>query len=161
MRITFVHRGLRCLASVFIAGLLFVGCQQQEEHSATPTPAVAGTFTGQDLPSKVEELNGTPLYSVSKELTGVAKLEGATYLLIAPQDPTKALLVQEKGATPESLSGRESKPIKISGAKTTTDSADLVKHVKERYEMDLQVDDAGKVVVLQVVGPTESGSNGE
>ena len=158
MRNSLLQRSSCGLVAILAAGVLLTGCQQESAPTATVTPASAGTFTGQDLPSKVENLNGTPLYSISKELTEASKLEGATYLLIAPQDPTMALLVQEKGLTPDELSGRESKPTTISGVKTTTSLPQVVQHVKERYELDLQVNDKGEVVVLQAGAPVQTGS---
>jgi hypothetical protein len=105
-------------------------------------------YTGQELPAAVEELEGTPLYSGSEELTRLAGGPDAVYLLIAPQDPSKALLVQEKGAEPSAVTGRESKPIKVSGSKKSLKSEPLLKHVQERYELELQTDPSGGVVLL-------------
>lgn len=160
------------LTPCLLAGLLLAGCQQ-EEPAPTPTTTVAGTFTGQELPEEIEQLSGTPLYSVSEELTGVAATEDACFLLIAPQDPTKALLVQEKGSKPADLASRESQTTDFSGTKTTKKSDALVTHVKERYELDLQVSESGDVVILNVEPPaatssaetesaeTEAGAEGE
>jgi hypothetical protein len=139
------------LAVVYMA-IILVGCQQGAPTETPSTPAVAGTFTGQDLAESIEELEGTPLYSISQEITDVAKVEGAAFLLIAPQDPTKALLVVEVQTTPADLAKRDSKQTKYSGKRKTMDSQALVDLVRERYELELQTDDQGKVVVLQT-GP--------
>ena len=128
--------------------VLLPGCSKSEPTTAQ-TPAASGTFTGQDLPDAVEQLEGTPLYTSATELAPLHKLEGACFLLIAPQSPDKTLMVFEEGAKAESLSTRESKPIKVSGTKETLESPDLVKHVKERYGLDLQMNEAGQVVYLK------------
>jgi len=109
-----------------------------------------GTFTGQDLPEKIEELKGTPLYSISEELSSVAEIPGAAFLLIAPQDPTKALLVVEQETLPADLAKRASKPIALSGKKESKKSESLAAHVKERYELELKSDANGDIIVLMV-----------
>ena len=152
------------LSACLLAGLLLTGCNQ-ETPAPQPTAVEAGTFTGQKLPDKVEQLDGTPLYSISEELTTVAKAEDACFLLIAPQDPTKALLVKESGTKPAELATRESKMTKFSGSKSTMKSESLVAHVKENYQLDLQVDN-GEVVVLSVSAPdatpdVDAGAEGE
>ena len=76
-------------------------------------------------------------------------LDGASYLLIAPQDPLKALLVLEPGAVPAELAKRESKLVKLSGKKESAESQALLELVKERYQLELQTDDSGRVVVLR------------
>ncbi|HIB65042.1 MAG TPA: hypothetical protein EYO33_08020 [Phycisphaerales bacterium] len=154
MRNSLLQRSSCGLVAILAAGVLLTGCSQ--ESAPTATPAAAGTFSGQELPNKVDNLDGTPLYSISKELTEASKLEGATYLLIAPQNPTMALLVQEKGTAPDELSGRESKPTTLSGVKTTSALPEVVQLVKERYELDLQVNDKGEVVILQATAPVPS-----
>ena len=138
-----------CSVSLLLMGLLGTGCSQTAPSQTAPSPEVAGTFTGQDLPSEVEELEGTPLYSISGELSGMHQFDGAAYLLIAPQDPTKALLVSESGVAPAELSKRESKPTKISGVKELIDSEKLKNHVTERYQMALQTNADGKVILLK------------
>ena len=128
-----------------------VGCSG-ESAKPSPTPEAVGTYTGQDLPEVVEQLEGTPLYSQSAELTPLAKVQGATYLLIAPQDPLKALLVVEEGASPEEVSKRESGPVKLAGKSETLDAPALVEHVKAQYQLDLKTDEKGKVIVVKVSG---------
>ena len=49
------------------------GCSG-ESAVPSPTPEAVGTYTGQDLPEVVEQLEGTPLYSQSAELTTLAKV---------------------------------------------------------------------------------------
>ena len=138
-----------CSVSLLLLGLLGTGCSQKTPSQAAPTPEVAGTFTGQELPTEVEELDGTPLYSISEEISGLHEFDGAAYLLIAPQDPTKALLVSESGVSPADLSKRESKPSTISGVKELIDSEKLKNHVTERYQLALQTNASGKVILLK------------
>jgi hypothetical protein len=135
--------------------LAVAGCSG-ESAAPSPTPEAVGTYTGQDLPEVVEQLEGTPLYSQSSELTPLAKVQGATYLLIAPQDPLKALLVVEEGASPEEVSKRQSGPVKLAGKSETLDAPALVDHVKAQYQLDLKTDDKGKVIVLKVSGVPSS-----
>lgn len=137
------------LVSTLTMACFLSGCRQDSPAPAE-TPQTAGTFTGQELPEKVEELEGTPLYSGSEEIHSLLALDGASYLLIAPQDPLKAVLVLEPGAVPAELAKRESKPVKLSGKKEVADSKALVDLVKQRYELDLQTDTEGRVVVLRV-----------
>lgn len=124
------------------------GCKSEEPAPATPVEV--GTFTGQSLPETVEKLEGTPLYSSSKEISGLAKFNGAAYLLIAPQDPTKALIVVEPGANPEEVSQRPSQPITLAGSRDTVEGKELASQIKERYQLDLQTTADGKVETLLV-----------
>ncbi|MFA5506002.1 MAG: hypothetical protein WC314_16395 [Vulcanimicrobiota bacterium] len=125
------------------------GCSGNGSTSPA-TPQAVGTYTGQDLPEVVEELEGTPLYTGSTELTGLAQAQGATYLLIAPQDPLKALLVVEEGTTAEQVAQRQSAPVKLAGTRGTLDAQPLIEHVKANYELDLKTDEQGRIIVLNV-----------
>ena len=137
------------LAPALALTVIVSGCSG-ESATPSPTPQAVGTFTGQDLPQVVEELEGTPIYSESVDLAPLTNLNGATYLLIAPQDPLKALLVVEEGAKPEDVSKRESAMLKLTGKSESIEAGDLVKHVKDEYQLDLKTDDQGKVIVLRV-----------
>lgn len=146
------HSAKTALFALALAAAV-VGCSG-EPAAPSPTPEAVGTYTGQDLPDVVEELEGTPLYSQSAELTPLAKVQGATYLLIAPQDPLKALVVVEEGASPEEVAKRKSEPVKLAGKRETLDAQALVDHVKAQYQLDLKTDDKGQVIVLKVAkGP--------
>jgi hypothetical protein len=147
-------RTSRALAAAMGAALLLLGgCQGQPPSggevsaSASPTPNV---YTGQSLPAKVDRLNGTPLYGSSAELAAQAKLEGAPFLLIAPQDPTRALLVLEAGSTPAEVASRPSQQSDFSGVTESIDAPQLLSYVKDKIGLDLKTDDSGKVVVLKV-----------
>lgn len=133
-----------------VAILLLSGCQKDEPANNSASPVEAGTFTGQKLPEKVENLTGTPFYTTSKELTPQAKVEGACYLVIAPQSPTKAVLVVEKMSKPEEVAARPSELTEFSGQTTSIDSPDLIKLVKESYDLDLNLTDDGKIAVLEL-----------
>lgn len=130
--------------------LSIVGCTGNGANSS-PTPRSVGTFTGQDLPELVEELEGTPLYSESVRLTPLAKTDDAVYLLIAPQDPLKALLILEEGAVPEDVALRKSEIVKLAGKRDSLKNEALVAHVKEQYQLDLKTNESGEVLVLRVV----------
>ena len=138
--------------------LTLSGCQGGQKPKASPTPAAVGTFTGQQLPDKVEKLEGTPFYSISPALSEVAKLPGACYLVIAPQDPTRALLIHEPNSKPEEVAKRESKSTEYSGRNTSVDSKALVEHVKQTYDLELNTANDGKVVILEVASAPLSGT---
>jgi hypothetical protein len=107
-------------------------------------------YSGQALPAKVERLSGTPYYRSSDKMAAMAKLDGAPFLLMAPQDPTRALLVVEHGSTPADVMGRPSELSDFSGVTETSDATELVKFVKDDIGLELKVNEAGKVVVLKV-----------
>jgi uncharacterized lipoprotein YbaY len=137
------------LAPAVALTLMVAGCSG-ETVAPTPTPQAVGTFTGQDLPEVVEELEGTPIYSESVDLAPLTELKGATYLLVAPQDPLKALLVVEDGAKPEDVAKRKSAMVKLTGKKEVLESGTLVQHVKDEYQLELKTDDKGQIIVLRV-----------
>ena len=97
----------------------------------------------------MEQLEGTPLYSLSETITEIANFSGAAYLLLAPKNPTKALVVLEPETEPSSLKERSSEPVKISGRKELMKADALLKHVKDTYQMDLQTSPSGEVIVLR------------
>lgn len=121
--------------------------QSEVTPSASPSSSM---YTGQALPAKVDLLSGTPYYANSAKLAAAAKLVGAPFLLMAPQEPTKALLILEAGSTPADVTGRPSELRDFSGVTETIDSPELIKLVKDDLGLDLKVDDAGKVVVMKV-----------
>jgi hypothetical protein len=86
-------------------------------------------------------------------MAAIAKLDGAPFLLMAPQDPTRALLVVERGSTPADVAGRPSELSDFSGVTETSDATELVKFVKDDIGLELKVNEAGKVVVLMVERP--------
>ncbi len=140
-----------CRAALAVVVVLLSGCQGPSS-SASPTPVAtptANVYTGQTLPSKVERLEGTPLYTKSAQMAAVTKIDGAAFLLMAPQNPTEALLVVESGSTPPDLAGRPSQLGEFSGQKETLEAPELVKFVKDETGLDLKQED-GKVVVVRV-----------
>ena len=145
------------LAGALSASLLFLsGCQNQGSEpgpsaSASPTSTA---FTGQALPSKVDRLSGTPLYTISPELAAKAKLDGAPFLIIAPQDPSQALLIVEAGSQPAELVKRPSKLTDFSGATESIDAPELIGLVKDKTGLNLKTDASGKVVALKVASST-------
>lgn len=148
------HFALRALVAAGTLTLLLVsGCQNQNSGQVEPSPTAGGTFTGQALPDKVEDLMGTPFYSSSKDLATQVKVEGACYLVIAPQNPSHAFLVLEKMSTPEEVAPRPSTLTKFSGRITGLDAPDLVRHVKEGYELDLVLTQDKKVTMLELSQP--------
>lgn len=138
-------------AGALLVALLLAGCQGagpgETTASASPTPTM---FSGQTLPSKVEMLTGTPIYTSSEKMAPLVKLEGAPFLLMAPQEPTRALLVIETGSAPSALAGRPSELAQFSGTTELIEAPDLVKFVKDEMGVELKQDEAGKVVVLRV-----------
>jgi hypothetical protein len=140
---------LALLAPAVALTMTLTGCSG-EGANPSPTPEAVGQYTGQDLPEIVEELEGTPIYSESVDLAPLTNLKGATYLIIAPQDPLNALLVVEEGASPEDVIERKSAPVKLAGKRESLDAGSLVKHVKDEYQLDLKTDDKGQVIVLRV-----------
>ncbi len=140
------------LAAGSTVALLLVGCQTQPTGTAT---AASGTpspsyYRGQSLPSEVDKLSGTPLYTTSEDIAKKAKIDGAPFLLIAPQNPSQALLVVESGSTPKDLAGRASNLSDFTGTTESLDAPALVEFVKESFGLELKVDEAGKIVVLRV-----------
>lgn len=150
MNTSVIGRSVAAILLSLVLGVFAGGCSQGEDPKASQSPEASGTFTGQNLPTEVEELEGTPLYSVSEDFAKIVKLDGAPYLLIAPQDPLKALLILEPGVDPAEVKTRESKQIKLSGTSEPIEAKELIEHVKQQYELDLKTDENGKVVVLRV-----------
>lgn len=146
------------LAAGSTVALLLVGCQTQPigtgtAASGTPTPSY---YRGQSLPSEVDKLSGTPLYTTSEEIAKIAKIDGAPFLLIAPQNPSQALLVVESGTAPKDLTGRPSNLSEFTGSTESLEAPALVEFVKESFALELKVDEAGKIVVLRVSNPNNS-----
>jgi hypothetical protein len=144
------------VAAAMAALLLLSGCPGQGAGEATPSASSSphgNEFSGQNLPSKVESLSGTPFYNNSAELASRAKLEGAPFLLIAPLEPTKALLVLEVGSKPADLAQRASQKTDFSGVTESIEAPQLGAFVKESTGLDLKTDESGKVVVLKVQKP--------
>lgn len=152
--------GPALIGAVLSAALLLPGCKTSDHQgtvsaSATPTSSM---YSGQALPSQVELLSGTPYYANSEKMAALVKLEGAPFLLMAPQDPTKALLVLEAGSTPSAITGRPSELSDFSGVTETIEAPELVKFVKDDIGLDLKQDESGKVVVLKVKAPPAAGA---
>lgn len=154
--LTFVTR---MVAVTTVTLFLFSGCQGGGKVEVRSTPDQVGNYTGQQLPDKVEKLVGTPFYSTAKELAGVAKLQGASYLVIAPQAPTNAVLVLEKMSKVEDVAARPSTMSEFSGKTTTVAAPELVTYVKEHYELDLNVAADGKVTVLELSQAPSAGAS--
>lgn len=147
-------KNLGFLAAFSAAVLLTAGCKGFVSGDGEVTPSASPTgsmYTGQTLPSKVDLLSGTPYYASSDKLAAAAKLDGAPFLLMAPQEPTKALLVVEAGTAPAEVKGRPSELRDFSGVTESLDAPELIKLVKDDLGLDLKVDDAGKVVILKVM----------
>ncbi len=140
------------LAGVLLTTLLVSSCQSNSSPVATaPTASSSpGYYTGQALPSNVENLSGTPLYSTSVELAEKLPMQGAPFLLIAPQNPEEALLVVETGADPAEMKSRPSQITEFSGVTETTDAKDFLEFVKTSYQLNLKIDDNGKLVILRI-----------
>ena len=140
------------LAGLFFTTLLVASCQSNSSPVATtPTASSSpGYYTGQALPSNVESLSGTPLYSTSVELAEKLQLPGAPFLLIAPQNPEEALLVLETGADPAEMKSRASQITEFSGVTETADAKDFVEFAKSSYQLNLKTDDNGKLVILRI-----------
>lgn len=143
---------LRFLAATACTALLFSGCQTpqggQVTASGTPSPSY---YRGQSLPSQVDKLSGTPLYSTSEELAKKAKItDGAPFLLIAPQNPSQALLVVEPGTSPKDLLSRPSSLSDFAGTTESLDAPELAGHVKDAFGLELKTDDSGKIVLLRL-----------
>lgn len=142
---------LQLAATAYLVTLIS-GCQtpssSQVTASDSPTPTY---YRGQNLPQQVEKLSGTPLYSTSEELAKTAKLtDGAPFLLIAPQNPSQALLVIEPGTTPKALLERPSNLGDFAGSTESLDAPELVSQVKDAFGLELKTGDDGKVVVLRL-----------
>lgn len=141
----------KSLVAVTAAVLFLHGCQGNSTTDAA-TPAATPTsnvYSGQSLPAQVDRLGGTPLYTKSAQMAGAAKLPGAPFLLMAPQNPTEALLVVEVGSAPTDLVNRPSELGEFSGVTEMLDAPDLVKFVKDETALDLK-QEGGKVVMLKV-----------
>lgn len=152
---------LQLAATACLVATLVSSCQTP---SASPVPASASPtptyYRGQNLPKQVESLSGTPLYSTSIELAKTAKLtNGAPFLLIAPQNPSQALLVIEPGITPEALLERPSNLSDFAGSTESLDAPELVNQVKDSFGLELKTGDDGKVVVLRL-GPAQDETPG-
>jgi hypothetical protein len=154
-------------AGALCVALWLSGCQGNGSADAPTSPATTAStmFSGQELPGQVDRLTGTPYYTNSEKLAKLASLEGAPFLLMAPQDPTKVLLVVEAGTEPAALLNRPSQLADFSGSTKTVDSPELVKFVKEEMGVELKQNESGQVVVLVVqktdgtsAAPLSSGS---
>lgn len=144
------------LGAFSAAVLLGSGCQNQEAGAGSPVASASPTstvFSGQSLPSTIDSLTGTPYYTNSSKLAEIAKLDGAPFLLIAPQDPSKALLVLELEAKPSELAERPSQLGNFSGSTESIEAPELIKFVKDDTGLDLQQDN-GKVTVLKLTNTT-------
>lgn len=143
-------------AAIAVALLSLSGCQAPGSGEGSPPSSASPAgheYSGQNLPPKVDQLSGTPFYNTSPELASRAKLDGAPFLLIAPLDPTRALLVVEQGTTPAELAKRPSEKADFSGTTEAVEAPQLVGYVKESTGLELKTDDDGKVVVLKVQKP--------
>ena len=135
---------------ILALSLVSLGCQNTSAPTIAANPTPLGVFTGQSLPTEVLELEGIPLFSASEQLAKNVDYSGATYLLLAPQDPSKALLILEPNSEPSELAKRPSGPVKVTGSKELKKADGLLKHVKDTYQLDLQIAPSGEVVVLRV-----------
>lgn len=149
------------LAATACTALLGSGCQSpspgQTTASATPSPSY---YRGQSLPSKVDKLSGTPLYTTSEDLAKKAKItDGAPFLLIAPQNPSQALLVIEPGTAAKALASRPSNLSDFAGTTEALEAPELISHVKDSFGLELKTDEAGKVVVLRLTGTGSAASS--
>lgn len=160
MNTSLLGKFVAILACTVVLGLSVGGCQG-EPPTPTATPESVGTFTGQELPEVVEQLEGTPIYSSSPGLAQVLPSESGAYLLIAPQDPLQALLVIEEGVTSETINERESKPVLLSGHKASIDPGAVLAYVEEHYQLELQTTPDGQVVVLRVASSADAEPDSE
>ena len=134
---------LRCFALASLLSLGFLGCTQPPASNA-PNPAAtvsSGIFGGATLPQKVDGLIGTAFLSISPDLTAALKnppAPGAYFLVLAPEDPVKAILVCAGTVlTPEQLSKKLSAKMTLRGpVKNFADPA-FKKMVKDKYQLDL------------------------
>lgn len=143
--------GLGCL----LIALLGSGCQATgPSPSPTASASAASTlFTGQVLPPEVQRLTGTPYYGTSDELAGqIPGLNGAPFLLMAPQNPTVALLVVESGSQPADVKERPSQLTDFSGRTERLDNPEAVKAVRESTGLDL-LQENGQIIVLRISSP--------
>ncbi len=135
-----------------MVALLSAGCQTPSTDagtaaSGTPSPSY---YRGQSLPNEVENLSGTPLYTTSEDLSQKAKIDGAPFLLIAPQNPNQALLVIESDSSPKDIAGRTSELSQFTGKTETLEAPALIEFVKESFGLELKVEESGKVLALRV-----------
>lgn len=146
-------KNLGFLAAFSAALLLTAGCKGFVSGQADVTPSASPTgsmYTGQTLPSKVDLLSGTPYYANSEKMAAAVKLDGAPFLIMAPQEPTKALLVLESGTAPSEVKGRPSELRDFSGVTETIEAPGLITMVKDDLGLDLKTDESGKVVMLKI-----------
>lgn len=104
-------------------------------------------FVGQELPSKVEHLLGTPFYL--ELIKDKVKLDGAAFLYLSPQDPTQALLVVDPKAKPDDLKKRESHLMEISGTTELVDLSEAATALEDKMGLKLHRQ-GGKIVVLRI-----------
>ncbi len=142
--------GIRILLSLILFAVL-AGCQQGDPNSSSEAsgPEPVGEYIGQDLPNQVQALSGIPLFFISPELSLKAAEPGAFFLLLAPQDPQRAVLVLLSDETPEAVAGRSSENHELDGTTKLLANPGLAEFVKENYEIELASDDSGNLILLE------------
>jgi hypothetical protein len=157
-----LQRNLALLGALCATVLFTSSCQGEKSVSSGPSASASPAstmFSGQNLPAKVDRLSGTPYYRNSPEMAGIVKVDGAPFLLMAPQNPTQALLVIEQGTLPAQIVERPSQLTDFDGTTDSLESPELAKFVKDNLGLDLKKDEAGKIVTLKVApGATSNGS---